>query len=357
MKLGLVIVCALGLSLTAAPRARAEQPAGAYTVEINGDGGLIVPTGTAEVCQGGVCVSTDVTTNANGVVSGSGVVTIASETANVDLVLAGRVSGTVAKPKLVLGFAATGTANGMSVAGKGKLKCALKNTPAALDCTGRAKVCAFQLGHKIGCEKLPLTTQVAFQRQPFALDLDLQTVLQSTVTGAANARIGAITIASYAAKGKYKASTDASTLLLKGTDSSQKTKVVLRKVVLAAGAPTAGTALFKLMGQKGAVALPSIGPAAVACQQVQGWIFCGDPNPTDIAAMLLFLQSLGIAPVTPAFDPYGPPPASEPLQSWGGGFNDVNQDTAALFTSPQQPAPPVDGTIIFGILGATSRSR
>ena len=346
MKLGLAVACALGLALGGGLRAGAEQPSGAYTVEINGDGGLIVPTGGAEVCQGGVCVSTDVTTNANGVVSGSGVVTIASETASIDLDLAGRVSGTTAKPKLVLGFAATGSANGASVAGKGKLKCVLGNTPTALDCSGKAKVCAFQLGHKLGCEKLPFATQVAFLRQPFALDLDLQTILQRTVTGEANARIGAITIASYAAKGKYQSSADASTLVLKGTDSSQKTKVVLKKVALAAGGPTAGRALFKLMGQKGAVDLPSVGPASQSCAQLDGWIFCGangaSPDPAAMAEMALFLQSLGDSPrVIPALDPY----------------TDVNQDTAVLPWSSMAPAQPVDGTLTFGILGATSRSR
>ena len=218
------------------------------------------------------------TTDAVGVVSGSGDVSIDSgATADIDLDLAGRVSGSTAKPKLVLAFAAAGQANGVDVAGKGKLKCALGERPNALDCTGKAKLCAFQLGHKLGCEKLPFATQVAFLRQPFELDLDLQTVLAGTVTGEAGARIGAITIASYVAKGKYNASADASTLVLKSQDPARKTKVALKKVVLAAGGPTAGTAVFKLMGQKGKVELPSIAPAVLGFP-------CG--------------------PVIPAFDPY-----------------------------------------------------
>ena len=349
MKLGLAAVCALGLSLAWALPARAEEPAGAYTIEINGESGLIVPTGDGEVCQDGVCVSTSVTTNADGVVSGSGVVALDTDvTGTIDLELAGRVSGTTAKPKVALAFAASGEADGVHVEGKGKLKCQLGSAPSALECTGKMKVCAFELGQKLGCEKLPFATQVAFLRQPFALDLDLQTVLKGTVTGDANARIGAITVASYAAKGKYKASADASTLVLKSTDPSQKTKVALKKVVLSAGGPTAGTAVFKLMGQKGTAELPSIAPASASCPEpLVGWNLCGTEEQN--AAMMLFLQSLGMAnPVIPAFDPYRP--------VVGGSFDDVNQDTAALFGSPQ-PAPPVDGTVFFGILGAASRSR
>ena len=314
MKRGLAavcgVVCAMGVSLAWAPRAAAETPSGGYTIPINGESGLVVPTGQGEVCQGGVCVSTDVTTDAVGIVSGSGNVSIdAGATADIDLALAGRVSGTTAKPKLALAFVASGQANGASVEGKGKLKCVLGNVAGELDCTGKARLCAFQLGHKLGCEKLPFATQVAFARQPFELDLDLQTVLMGTVTGEAGARIGAITVASYFVKGKYKPGTDASNLVLKSSDPAQKTKVALKKVVLAAGAPTAGTAVFKLMGQKGKVALPSIAPASH--------------------------------------------PACIP-----GGFCDVNQDTAGLFLSGASGGPVViDNTVFFGILGGQTRSR
>jgi len=269
MKLGRAAVCAFFgaacVSALWAASARAEAPAGAYTVAIDGDAGLIVPTGEGEVCEddgtgGQVCVSTDVSTNANGVVSGSGLVTDVAQALSVDLDFVGKVSGTTAKPKLVLAFAATGSATGLDVAGKGKLVCVPDRGGAPVfACRGKAKLCAFQLGVKLGCQKVPFDTQVAYARQPFELDLDLQTVLQSTVTGAATAQIGAITIASYAAKGKYKASADASTLVLKCTDRGVKSSVVLKKVVLAAGAPTAGTAVFKLMGQKGVVTLPSGG--------------------------------------------------------------------------------------------------
>jgi hypothetical protein len=356
MKLGMAAVCAAGLSLAWGPRAAAEEPGGAYTIEVNGDSGLLVPTGEGEVCDSGICVSTNVATDADGIVSGSGLVELdGSVTGTIDLALAGRVSGTTAKPKLALALLAQGEADGVHVEGKGKLKCRLGSVPSMLDCTGKLKVCAFQLGKKLGCEKLPFATEVAFLRQPFALDLDLQTVLTGTVTGEASARIGAITIASYTAKGKYKASTDASNLVLKSVNAAKKTKVALKKVVLAAGAPTAGTAVFKLMGQKGSVALPSIAPAAAQCQEVMGWIFCGDP--IDTAAMLLFLQSLGYTlPVIPAFDPYDPPAESHPPVPWGS-FGDVNQDTAALFTDPNNPQMVIDGTILFGVLGATSRSR
>ena len=40
-----------------------------------------------------------------------------------------------------------------------------------------------------------------------------------------------------------------------------------------------------------------------------------------------------------------------------GGFCDVNQDTASLFTEKNNPQMVIDNTIFFGILGAQSRSR
>ena len=177
MKLGIAVVYALGVSLAWGPRAGAEEPSGGYTIEINGESGLIVPTGEAEVCEDGVCVSTDVTTSVSGLVSGSGAVAIESDATDIDLQLVGRVSGSTAKPKLVLAFLAEGDADGVDLQGKGKLKCALGSAPGLLECTGKAKICAFELGQKLGCEKLPFATQVAFLRQPFALDLDLDTIL------------------------------------------------------------------------------------------------------------------------------------------------------------------------------------
>lgn len=310
MKPGLAAVCAIAVCLAWAPRARAELPAGSYTIEVNGDSGLIVPTGAGEVCQDGVCVSTDVSTNANGVVSGSGNVAIDTDiTADVDLAFTGRVSGTTAKPKVVLAFTAAGTADGLDVAGKGKLKCAVGSTPGELDCGGKLKLCAFQAGKKLGCQKLPFATQVGFARQAFSLELDLETILGATVIGDASARIGVVSIASYTVKGKYKSSADASNLALKSADRALKTKVALKKVVLEGGAPTAGKAVFKLMGQKGVVELPSIAPTS-----------------------------------------------AHPQCPIAGQFCDVNQDTAALFGAPPN-APVVDGTIVFGILEAPTRSR
>ena len=40
-----------------------------------------------------------------------------------------------------------------------------------------------------------------------------------------------------------------------------------------------------------------------------------------------------------------------------GGYFDVNQDTAALFTERNNPQMVIDDTIFFGILGAQTRSR
>lgn len=302
MQLGVVVVCALAVSLAWAPRAGAEPPTGGYTIPIDGESGLIVPTGEAEVCQAGVCVSTDVTTDSDGVVSGSGLIEVDTDiTASVDLELAGRVSGTTEKPKLVLVFLASGDAKGVDLEGKGKLKCTLpEGALGLLDCVGKLKVCAFELGQKLGCEKLPFATQVAFARQAFALNLDLQTILNKTVTGEASAQIGAVTIASYLVKGKYKSADDVATLALKGTDPELKTKAVLKGVQLAAGGASAGTAIFKVMGQKGRVELPQSAPAAASCSRCG----TGEQNP----AILPFLPPQGMVPEVPRLDPFAPLP-------------------------------------------------
>jgi len=255
---GLGVACALALALAWAANAGAEEPSGSYAIAIGALSGLVVPTGGAELCQDGVCVSTDVATDVDGAVTGSANIQVdGGATADIDLDLGGKLSGTTAKPKVQLAFLATGMADGFAIEGKGKLKCAAGEADGLLDCTGKAKLCAFQLGQKLGCQSLPFATQVAFVRQAFTLNLDLSTVLGSTVAGEANAQIGALTVASYTVKGKYKSAEDAATLALDSADPEQKTKVALKHVMLAGGVPTAGTALFKLMGQKGTVELPT----------------------------------------------------------------------------------------------------
>ena len=311
MRLSAALICALCLL---AARAWAEPPSGSYVIPIAP--GLVFPSGAApETCEvtseGTVCFSTNVATDATGAVTGGGAITIdGTVTADIALTLDGRVSGTTDKPKVKLGFLAAGTAmqgmTALDVRGKGKVKCALAAPGAdALSCRGKLKLCAFLGNQKVDCAKMPLEAQLAIERTLFEINLNLVTGLNGGLTGTANVDVGGPAIASYAAKGKYKASADTANAVLKGTSGSAKTKIVLKKVVFEAGSASSGQVVFKLAGQKGKVELPAIVPLAR--------------------------------------------PTCQPA----GSFCDVNPDSASLFTSPDNPPPPSNGdTLLFGILGA-----
>src|SRR5262245_41296554 len=247
-----------------ASSASAETPAGAYAVDVSGDAGLAFPFGDAELCettQGGeVCLTSSVETDASGAVTGSAIMTVASADAELALTLDGQVSGTTAKPKTVLDFTAEGTAFGFDVEGHGRMKCVLDaSEPAQQVCRGKAKVCAFEGGQRLGCERLPFATVLQLQRVPFVVALDLATAGNGAVSGDATVQIdveGVQPIA-YAAKGKHKASADVSNLKLAGADPAQKTSLAFQQLGLAAGGATAGSVAFKIAGQKGKATLPT----------------------------------------------------------------------------------------------------
>ena len=111
MKLGLAVLCALGLSLIAAPPAgRAVR---ACTIAINGER-PDRPDRRGEVCEQSRCVSTEVSTLTGEARLGQrvGVDREPCDRPSDHRARPGRVSGTTAKPKLVLVFIAEGDADG-----------------------------------------------------------------------------------------------------------------------------------------------------------------------------------------------------------------------------------------------------
>ena len=314
--LSLSLLCAAALLASAA---RAEMPAGAYTISILGDNALVFPSGTIEnQCEstpdGLACASSDVHTDASGAVSGTGTLTLTGGDVTLDLGLAleGQISGTTVKPKTVVGFTAEGDGSyqgiPLTVTGGGRLKCAIDPTVAdQLFCKGRAKLCVYMSGEKLGCTGLPFATSFAFERTPFDISLDLATDPKNGVTGDAQVLINAAPAFDYTAKGKYKPKTDTTTLKLVGVDPAAKTKIALKSALLEGGGASSGTVVFKVAGMKGTATLP-----------------------------LVTLAGRG--------------------QCMPGGFCDVNQDTSGLFGQTPSPVIP-DDTIFFGILDAASRAR
>jgi hypothetical protein len=293
-----VAACVAGLL---ASHAAAETPAGAYAIDVSGDAGLAFPFGVAELCEdtsgGEVCLSSDVETDASGVVTGAAIMTVEAAGAELALTLDGQILGTTAKPKTVLDFTAEGTAYGYEVEAEGRMRCALDATmPDQQLCRGKAKVCGFVGGVRVGCKRLPFATILQLERVPFVVALDLATAGNGAVSGDATVQVdveGAPPIA-YGAKGKYKPSTDVSNLKLPSADPAQKTSLAFQGLELAAGGATAGSVAFKIAGQKGKATLPTSAEVSSFCS-VRG-SFC-DVN-LDTSA-LSGLLGMGEVPTMP----------------------------------------------------------
>jgi hypothetical protein len=108
------LVWVLGL---VASTARAEPPAGEYTIAIGGDRGLVLPSEISHECEmtpeGEVCILGDIATDATGAVAGSAVMTAEGPGLALDLDMAvdGQMSGSTDKPRAVLDFDVNGTAH------------------------------------------------------------------------------------------------------------------------------------------------------------------------------------------------------------------------------------------------------
>jgi hypothetical protein len=266
MRLGLRIYV-FCLAAVLAASARAEMPAGEYTIPIGGVNGLAFPVGDVpEECltEDGaeVCFSASADTDASGHVTGMGVITIDDgfNSADLDLALDGAVGGSTAKPKAALHVAVTGTGfiAGMDVtfSGVGRVKCKIDRLdPDSLFCKGKAKVCVFDGGDRLGCEGLPFESSFPIERTPFDIQVVVATDMRNVVTGTGDVLIEDAPAYSYVAKGKYKPTADTTNLKLTGTDPAVKTKIGMKKMVLEAGGATSGTIAFKVAGQTGKVVI------------------------------------------------------------------------------------------------------
>jgi hypothetical protein len=255
------------LALLLAPVARAELPLGEYVIELGGDNGLARPYDFVDLCLEGLCLEGDLDTSTSGAISGDAAMSgdIEGVSLDLDVAITGQASGSTVKPKVGMSLDIDGVAEyggyEFTVSGSGKAKCGLDLVvPGQLQCKGRLKLCLYDGADKLACESGPFEGPLAFERVPFDVVLDLATDERNVVTGDAVVEIDAAPVFAYSVTGKYKESADTATLKLASGDPAVKTKVALKKVVLEAGAATAGTVTFKVAGQKGKATLPAVPP-------------------------------------------------------------------------------------------------
>jgi len=252
------------LALTATV-ARAEMPSGAYTISVEGDSGLVLPSDDLVECSEGICIDASMETSTTGAISGAGVMNGESEGVAIDLsvVIGGQVSGSTAKPKVTMSVQVDGTAEygGMEflVRGSGRAKCGLDRLdPSQLQCKGPLKLCVYDGSKKLGCDSGPFfDTLIPLERVPFEIALDLATSEKNAITGTGEVSIDAMPALAYTAKGKYKPKSDTSSVKLAGVDRLAKTKIAVSKTVLAEGGASGGVLTFKIAGQKGKLTLPA----------------------------------------------------------------------------------------------------
>lgn len=257
----------------AASGARAEAPQGVYTLAVSGAGALRVPSDGAEGCRSArgieVCTRIVVETNTLGglvtpdLLQRIGTMTLTGEAIDGGLTLSrpvGTLSGTTQKPKAALSFRAGGsvTEQGqpLDAGGLGKLKCAPDPTTAdALACRGRVVLCAYaETGAQLGCTALRVASQILLQEVPFGLEFDLATDDAGVVTGTVGVVFGESTVLPRALKGRYDARTDSVSFVASGFDAANK--LTGKKVGFTEGAVHGGRIVYKIAGQKGAIAPP-----------------------------------------------------------------------------------------------------
>jgi hypothetical protein len=256
MYLAVGLVC-----LFLATGARAETPDGAYSVDLGDGGNLAFPNGADEICEelDGTegCITSDVATDANGAVNGSGTVVVTDPQGSLDLVyeIGGQIGGTVAKPtaKLVLALDGTGEVGGLEidVSGEGKVGCKLDPTDSSrLLCKAKVRMCGEAFGERF-CDRTTFPIALPLERVPLTVALDLDTDARGAVTGTAQVLVDGAPAFGYTAKGKYKETTDLVNLKLTGSDPADKTKLALKGAELEFGYAMTGEAKFRVAGQKG----------------------------------------------------------------------------------------------------------
>ncbi len=260
VSLASVVVLGVGV----AGSVRAEPPAGDYETVVAGEAEIWQPGGAWEFCDTAedvqVCLSVDGSTDTSGIVNAVGTFTFTG-IAEGELVapISGEMKGSTEKSKVALEGPLQGelTVTGIPVDIDGNIKLNCKeNTldPAFFDCKPKVKLCAYEAGKKLGCEKVGGKSgeaSVPAVGGPWALRMALSTDASGNVTGDAEVELATGQILAFTASGKYKSKSDSSKLTLVGVGPAANSKLKLSKLVLSGGTTSAGKASFKLAGQKG----------------------------------------------------------------------------------------------------------
>ena len=249
----------LGLLLFAAS-ARADAPAGAYTLELEPSAALGLAQGDAELCDAGGfvgCSTSSVATDDAGAIIGAGAIALSDVSYAFDLTytLAGQLGGSPRTPKARADLAAAGTLQlsggpAVDVTGTGKLACEIDQLDdTRFACTAKLKLCG-TLEEKRYCRKAALPVALALVRVPVIVYADLATGDDARVTGDADLFLGAAPI-HYDVTGKYKQAIGLVNLAFTGADPALKTKLSISGGQLTVAGGAGGLMKLKVAGQKG----------------------------------------------------------------------------------------------------------
>jgi hypothetical protein len=263
---------ALASSLCLSGAAEAAPPAGTYEADVVGSEVEVwFLEGPHELCEeygeDSICVSSEVHTDALGIVSGTGLISFhlvdGANTFDLNLPLdvVGKSSGSTKKPRVALQISGEGVTImqdeelgtlQVDTTGQGKFTC---TNPwphvAEFACKGRLKLCLHDLGRR-SCFSDAFEIPVAASGGPWTLSLTLATDDKKKVTGTATTGLANGEAEAFTVTGKYDAKKDRSSLKLKKVDPSSKDRVSWSNFVESLDA---GTIDFKLANESGKLKL------------------------------------------------------------------------------------------------------
>jgi hypothetical protein len=264
------------LALAAASTARAERPAGDYTIAVD-DPQIFVPVLSEPNAPGplgcateqGVTLCVDRTvsffpmTNTSGGFAASVLGHVGGHLTPL-LDLSGSIGGLVSGPprKRTATFTLTLAGNVLyagapvlaTMSGKGRCAAPATN-PGPMACLARTNLCVTESRRVLGCVEHDLELSLPQEGGAWELRLvNLVTTNREEVTGTARVVLagGEELLPRYAVNGKYDVRRDSANLALTG---GLRTRIKLSRVELEAGAARAGTMTFRIANQRGRVDL------------------------------------------------------------------------------------------------------
>jgi len=256
---------AVCLLVSVAAAVRAEPPAGNYAIPVGGSASIWQPGGTWDFCETEqdveLCFVITESTDVAGVVTGTGTFTFTGLVEG-ELVspVTGQMSGSTEKSKVSLSGPLEGQLSQgavvLDINGSVSFKCKEDPLdPALFDCKPKVKLCAYNGGKKVGCDRIGGKSgeaNVAAIGGPWVLRLAaLATDSAGNVTGDAEVELATGQILAFTASGKYNAKSDSSKLTLLGAGPATSSRIKLSKLVLSGGGASAGKISFAIAGQKG----------------------------------------------------------------------------------------------------------